>query len=153
VAPAVRNRASLSWFERAGLALLYRTVPGFAPRVEVQGIVPSDNVPMMRELARDPLFLKRTRVDALKGLVDLMDEASAAAPKLEAPLLVLVGARDTLVPGDPMAQMLANLPPAPPADRQAVEYPSGYHMLLRDQARARVHDDVATWILARVPPR
>jgi pimeloyl-ACP methyl ester carboxylesterase len=119
----------------------------------VQGIVPSDNVPMMRELARDPLFLKRTRVDALKGLVDLMDEASAAAPKLEAPLLVLVGARDTLVPGDPMAQMLANLPPAPPADRQAVEYPSGYHMLLRDQARARVHDDVATWILARVPPR
>lgn len=153
VAPAVRSRATLSWFERSGLWLLYNTIPGFAPTVEVQGIVPSDNVQMMRELARDPLFLKRTRVDTLKGLVDLMDESSAAAPALGMPLLVLIGARDTLVPGDPMARMLASLPPAPPADRQAIEYPLGFHMLLRDQERARVHDDVAAWILARVPPR
>jgi alpha-beta hydrolase superfamily lysophospholipase len=152
-APAVRERASLNWFERTGLDLLYATVPGWAPSVQASGIVPSDNVPMMRALSADPLFLKRTRVDALKGLFDLMDESSAAAPKLGGPLLVLVGANDTLIPGDPMARMIATLPAAPPADRQVVEYPRGFHMLLRDMNRARVHDDVAAWILARSAPQ
>jgi len=151
VAPAVRGRASLTWFERKALALLYATVPGLAPTVQVAGIAPSDNVPMMRALSADPLFLKRTRVDALKGLIDLMDESGAAAPRLGGPLLVLVGANDTLVPGDPMARMIADLPPAPPADRKVEEYPRGFHMLLRDLNRARVHDDVAAWILARSP--
>ena len=32
------------------------------------------NTQMLRELSADPLVLKRTRVDSLKGLVDLMDE-------------------------------------------------------------------------------
>ena len=151
VAPAVRGRASLNWFERNGLALLYATVPGLAPSVQVAGISPSDNVPMMRALSADPYFLKRTRVDTLKGLIDLMDESSAAAPKLDGPLLVLVGANDTLVPGDPMARMVSALPPAPPADRKVEEYPRGFHMLLRDLNRSLVHDDVAAWILARSP--
>jgi alpha-beta hydrolase superfamily lysophospholipase len=52
-----------------------------------------------------------------------------------------------------MATMLATLPPAPPADRTLVTYPAGYHMLLRDRQRARVHDDVADWILAHTQPR
>ena len=38
-------------------------------------IVPSDNIPMLRALGRDPLFQKQTRTDTLYGLVNLMDEA------------------------------------------------------------------------------
>lgn len=149
VAPAVRGRAALTVFERAGLWLLYNTIPGFAPTVQAPGFVPSDNYEMLREFSADPLVRKRTRVDMLKGLIDLMDESLAAAPYVARPTLILIGAQDTIVPGGPMEMMLAHLPPAPPADRQVITYPAGFHMLLRDRQRARVHADVADWILAR----
>ncbi|MBL8831630.1 MAG: lysophospholipase [Rhodospirillales bacterium] len=153
VAPAVRGRASLNVFERAGLWLLYNTIPGFAPTVQAPGFVPSDNYEMLREFSADPLVRKRTRVDMLKGLIDLMDESLASAPGLRRPVLILTGAQDTVVPSGPMATMLANLPPAPPADRQVIAYPAGFHMLLRDRQRARVHADVADWVLARAGTR
>ncbi len=153
VAPAVRGRSALNPFERAGLWLLYNTIPGFAPTVQAPGFVPSDNYEMLREFSADPLVRKRTRVDMLKGLIDLMDESLAAAPRIARPTLILVGAQDTIVPGGPMATMLARLPPAPPADRQVITYPAGFHMLLRDRQRARVHADVADWILARTGAR
>lgn len=153
VAPAVRGRAALGVFERAGLWLLYNTIPGFAPTVQAPGFVPSDNYEMLREFSADPLVRKRTRVDMLKGLIDLMDESLAAAPNLKRPVLILTGAQDTIVPSGPMATMLAGLPPAPPADQQVIAYPAGFHMLLRDRQRARVHADVADWILARAVAR
>lgn len=153
VAPAVRGRSALNPFERAGLWLLYNTIPGFAPMVQAPGFVPSDNFEMLREFSADPLVRKRTRVDMLKGLIDLMDESLAAAPNISQPSLILIGARDTIIPDGPMATMLARLPPAPPADRQIVVYPAGFHMLLRDRQRARVHADVADWILARATRR
>jgi alpha-beta hydrolase superfamily lysophospholipase len=46
--------------------------------------------------------------------------------------------------------MLENLPPA---ERRVETYPGGYHMLFRDLARDRVHDDVARWVLQRTVPR
>lgn len=153
VAPAVRGRSTLTIFERWGLALLYATVPGIAPTVSVPGVQASDNIEMLRELSADPLFLKRTRVDTLKGLVDLMDESLAAGPAIGGATLVLLGAQDTLVPSGPTATMLASMPPAPPADRTVVTYRAGYHMLLRDRQRGRAIDDVANWILARTEPR
>ena len=153
VAPAVRGRATMTVLERWSLSLLYATVPGIAPTVSAPGFQPSDNIEMLRDFARDPYVLKRTRVDTLKGLVDLMDESLAASSRISAPALVLVGAQDTLVPSGPTAAMLAAMPPAPPADRTVLNYPAGFHMLLRDRQRARVTDDVADWMLARTVPR
>lgn len=153
VAPAVRGWTTLNVFERLTLRFLYRTIPGAAPTISGTGIVPSDNVAMLRELARDPLVLKRTRVDALKGLVDLMDESLAAAASLDRPTLILLPGRDMLVPEGPTARMLGMLPPAPPADIELRRYAEGFHMLLRDEGRARAHADVADWILARAKRR
>ncbi|MBI3503619.1 MAG: lysophospholipase [Proteobacteria bacterium] len=153
VAPAVRGRATLMLAERAFLWLIYNTIPGFAPTVSGVAVQPSDNIEMLREFSADPLVIKRTRVDSLKGLVDLMDESLAAAPKISAPTMFLVGAQDMLIPSGPMATMLADLPPAPPADRTVTTYPAGFHMLLRDRQRARVHADIADWVLARTRPR
>jgi alpha-beta hydrolase superfamily lysophospholipase len=153
VAPAVRGRSTLTWLERWTLSLLYATVPGIAPTVSAPGFQPSDNIEMLREYSRDPLVLKRTRVDTLKGLFDLMDESLAASARIGGPALVLLGAQDTLVPGRPSAAMLAAMPPAPPADRTVLTYPAGFHMLLRDRQRARVIEDVADWILAHTVPR
>jgi alpha-beta hydrolase superfamily lysophospholipase len=152
-APAVRGRETLSAWSRFWLWTLAHTIPGFAPTVEGTGIRASDNFPMLRELGRDPLFIKRTRVDALYGLVGLMDDAFAAAAGFDAPALILIGANDNLIPDTAMRAMLEKLPPAPPAERRVEIYSGGYHMLFRDLARGRVHDDVARWVLARTDPR
>jgi acylglycerol lipase len=149
-APAVRGRETLGPWSRFWLWALAHTVPGFAPTLEGTGIRPSDNIPMLRELGRDPLFIKRTRVDALYGLVGLMDDAFAAAPGFDAPALILVGANDNLIPDTAMRTMLERLPAA---ERRVETYPGGYHMLMRDLARDRVHDDVARWVLERTPTR
>jgi acylglycerol lipase len=152
-APAVRGRETLTLGSRFWLWALAHTVPGFAPTVEGTGIRPSDNIPMLRELGRDPLVIKRTRVDSLYGLVGLMDDAFAAASAFDAPALILVGANDNLIPDTAMRAMLEILPPVPPVERRVETYPGGYHMLFRDLARGRVHDDVARWVLERTPPR
>ncbi len=146
-APAVRGRETLSAWSRFWLWALAHTIPGFAPTVEGTGIRPSDNIPMLRELGRDPLVIKRTRVDALYGLVGLMDAAYAAAPAFDAPVLFLIGANDNLIPDAAMGAMLDRLPK--PADRTVKTYPAGFHMLLRDLGRAKVQADVADWVLER----
>src|SRR4029077_8174075 len=97
-----------------------------------------------RALGRDPLVIKETRIDAIKGLVDLMDDALAAAPKLRAPMLFLYGDHDEFIPRESTRRFLAALP----ADerRRIAFYPKGYHMLLRDLGAEVVRHDVEAWV-------
>ena len=48
---------------------------------------PSDNIEMLIRFSRDPQVIKETRLDAVAGLVGLMDEAVAQAPALDLPVL------------------------------------------------------------------
>ncbi|MBI3452492.1 MAG: lysophospholipase [Rhodospirillales bacterium] len=148
-APAVRGRETLDVFARVGLWVFSHTVPWLAGRPPPTGIRPSDNIEMLRALARDPLVIKETRIDAVKGLVDLMDDALAAAPRFARPALILIGARDDLIPDTPSALLLERLPPAPTARRRVAIYANGYHMLLRDLDAGAVRGDVADWVLSR----
>ena len=82
VAPAVWSRGDMPLTYRAALFLGAHLLPGMilsnSAASHVVTIVPSDNVPMLRALGRDPLFQKQTRTDTLYGLVNLMDEARTA---------------------------------------------------------------------------
>jgi pimeloyl-ACP methyl ester carboxylesterase len=91
---------------------------------------PTDNLDAWRRWSRDPQLIKATRVDAVAGLVDLMDAATAALPRFTAPALVLYGAKDELVPPKPIRAALAQLPSG--AAQRLALYPEGHHMLLRD---------------------
>ena len=146
-APAVWGRATMSRLQVWSLDILSHVV-GFV-RLRPQGlnIHPSDNIEMLRKLSRDPLFISETRIDAIKGLVDLMDSALASAERLDARLLILYGAKDDIVPKVPTCRMLAALP-VPAAGRRwrAAIYPSGYHMLFRDLAGDLVAGDIAAWL-------
>ena len=65
--------------------------------------------------------------------------------------MLLLGARNEIVPRLPICQMLADLPRRPEIVRRL--YPDGHHMLLRDLASARVIADIAAWIGgAALPP-
>jgi acylglycerol lipase len=151
VSPAVWSRADMPLTYRAALFLAAHLMPGVilsnnaASRVVT--IVPSDNIDMLRALGRDPLFQKRTRTDTLYGLVDLMDEARTAPGKLRQPpsILFLAGANDQVIPVKSAEGVIAAL-----GNRAEVRrYPDGYHMLLRDLQRERVHRDVTDWVLGR----
>lgn len=141
-APAVWGRATMNPFYRASLWLGARIMPWNRVSGRGLGIVPSDNVEMLRALAGDPLVIKQTRIDAVHGMVNLMDAALAGAPRLRTRALVLYGANDEIIRKKPTRLMLASLR----APRRVAYYPAGYHMLLRDLQASVVWRDILTWI-------
>jgi acylglycerol lipase len=147
VAPAVWGRATMNLVERVALWSAYNTMPGLLLTGQGLNILPSDNIAMLRRLAADPLVIKATRVDAIEGLVDLMDLALASAPKLRPPILLLYGARDELIPAPPMRLFVAALPHSEDARDRIAFYHDGYHMLLRDLEAPLVIHDVESWAL------
>ena len=144
LAPAVWGRAQIGLVLKTGLWLVANVTPG----LHVTGrelpirIRASDNREALLRLARNPLTLRRTRFDALKGLADLMQEAHDAAPRVRGRVLALSGAHDDLVPPEATAAIWRTLPPQV---RRGM-YPAGYHLLLRDRNRAAVVRDILTWL-------
>jgi alpha-beta hydrolase superfamily lysophospholipase len=145
VAPAVWGEQTMNVFYRTALWIADHV----APRWQLSGsglhILPSDNIPMLREFSHDPLVIKETRIDTIKGLVQIMSEALEAAPQLKQRTLLLYGAHDQLVPADPVKQFVTALPRRAGEDTVAY-YDAGYHMLLRDLDGAKVATDVEDWI-------
>jgi acylglycerol lipase len=150
VAPAVWGRQALGPVKSAALWLSAHTVPWFRATAEGLGVTPSDNKQMLRRLGRDPLIIKATRIDAIWGLVNLMDEAQAAAARIEVPVLLLYGTRDEVIPPAPVRAAVKALTVSGKA-RIAV-YRSGYHMLLRDLQAATPIGDIAGWVLNPAAP-
>jgi len=151
VAPAVWSRGDMPLTYRAALFLAAHLVPGMIlsnnAAKSVVKIVPSDNVPMLIALGRDPLFQKKTRTDTLYGLVNLMDEARIAPDSIKTapPILFLYGANDQVIPAKPTQAVIAALGGKADVKR----YERGYHMLLRDLEGESVDKDAADWILAQ----
>ena len=143
-APAVWGRKTMNPLMRAALWIGAHTVPWL--RVSGRGlkIRPSDNIEMLRALARNPLVIRETRIDSLYGLVNLMDAALAAAPHLQGRTLILYGANEELIPGRSVDSLLQRLPEN--SERRIAHYKKGFHMLLRDLGAAKVLRDVAAWI-------
>ena len=142
VAPAVWGRAEMNLVLRSALWLASTLAPGMELTETPVKVTASSNRDALIRLSRDPLTLKSTRVDSVKGLVDLMDAALASAPHFNAPALFLYGGRDELVPGRATA---ATWDALRPGERRAF-YPDGYHLLLRDLDRERPIGDVIAWI-------
>jgi acylglycerol lipase len=148
IAPAVWSRGDMPLLYRTALFLGAHLLPGMILSNSAAGrvvtITPSDNVPMLRALGRDPLFQKKTRTDTLFGLVDLMDEARTAPEHVTSapPILFLYGANDQIIPAKPTQTVIAALGPKATVKR----YDHGWHMLLRDLEGETVDRDVAGWI-------
>jgi alpha-beta hydrolase superfamily lysophospholipase len=141
-APAIWGWQAMNPAYKAGLWLAAHTAPGSTASGSGLDIWPSDNVDMLRAFSADPLVIKETRVDAVYGLVTLMDEAYDAAESLDVPVLYLYGANDQIVPADPTYNVMGRIG----APRRLVLYENGYHMLLRDNQRERVWQDILVWI-------
>jgi alpha-beta hydrolase superfamily lysophospholipase len=150
VAPAVWGRARMNLFMRIGLSLAATFTPGLTVSrpPDFVKIYASDNADAIRRLRDDPLTIRETRFDTLKGLVDLMDDALAAAPRFRDRALFQYGGRDDIVPPEATRATWSALPPGP--DRAF--YPRGYHLLLRDLERAVPIGDIIAWIANPATP-
>lgn len=152
LAPAIWGRQTLNIFLRVALWTMDQIGPQWTFTGESLKIRPTDNIEIWRELSRDPLVIKETRIATIAGLVDLMTDAFAAAPLLHQRMFLLYGAHDEVMPPGPMKKFIAGLPPAAPGMRVLAYYDDGYHLLLRDLEGKRVQRDVESWIFAPDAP-
>jgi alpha-beta hydrolase superfamily lysophospholipase len=143
-APAVWGRRDMNFVERAVLWVSAHSLPWMTVSGRGLNILPSDNIEMLRELGRDRLVIKDSRIDTLKDLVDLMDDAYDAAPSIKGPALLLYGELDQVVPPEPSYAVMAALDGRKGVVRAV--YPHGYHMLLRDLQADVVLADIVAWI-------
>ncbi|WP_240046864.1 alpha/beta fold hydrolase [Paracraurococcus ruber] len=158
MAPAFWGRQDMPGVMRGALWLASRTIPLVGFPGTAGGIVATDNEEALRRWSRDPLTIKITRVDAASGLVDLMDAAIAAVPACcgtalrpgPAPVLVLLGAKDRIIPPRAARRVVREMREAE-AERVAY-YAEGWHLLLRDRQRAVVAEDILAWIAAPAAP-
>jgi alpha-beta hydrolase superfamily lysophospholipase len=142
-APAVWARPTMTPTVRGALRTMRDMFPGLV--LSGSGIrrQASDDIEMLRALGRDPLVIKGTRVDALGGLVDLMDAAYRAAPNIRSRVLVLYGEKDEIVPRRSFEATLARFGDSP----DLAIYEDGWHLLFRDLNGPIVQNDVRHWML------
>jgi acylglycerol lipase len=152
ISPAVWARSTMPVMNRVALWLGVRLIPSETFTGKGLGVLASDNYPILRRLSRDPLFIKETRVDAIYGLVDLMDQALDAVPNQSLPSLVLYGAHDEVIPATPLRDLAAALPDAQTGRQRLAYYPDGWHMLLRDIEGPVVAEDVVAWVYNHKAP-
>ena len=145
-APAVWGRATMPWYQNGLLWILSHTTPWMTLSGEGLEVTPSDNRAMLEALGKDPLVIKKTRVDAIHGLVDLMDAALDNAGSIRSNTLFLYGENDEIIPKESTAVFLRDLNNVSLENIKIAFYKDGYHMLLRDLQAPILWKDIVTWI-------
>jgi alpha-beta hydrolase superfamily lysophospholipase len=141
-APAVWGAETIPAFYRGTLWLAAHTVPFKKLYGTELKIIASNNIPMLRALSEDPLIIKGTRVDAVYGMVHLMDSAYLKVPALKTPALLLYGGHDQVIPPYPVQSAIVRFT----VPVEYAYYPYGYHMLLRDLQATTVMKDILSWM-------
>jgi len=146
VAPALWARTTMPWYQTGLLWTLSHSLPWLTLTGEGVGVMPSDNIQMLRALGRDPWVIKATRVETVYGLADLMDEAFNSASQLQGNTLMLYGEKDEIIPKKPTYAFLQKFLAKDATEKTVAFYQKGYHMLLRDLQAPTTWKDIAAWI-------
>jgi alpha-beta hydrolase superfamily lysophospholipase len=112
------------------------------PRNVTRNRTASDNREALLRAGRDPNMIWSTRIDAVYGLVGLMERAAQRAANLSGDVLFLYGARDQIIPRNSAIAAAQRLP----TGARTALYDNGYHWLLRDLQREIVYQDVLAFL-------
>jgi alpha-beta hydrolase superfamily lysophospholipase len=150
-APAVWGASSMPWYQRLSLYTMNLVAPemSFTGRgLPSLGIRPTDDPEVSRDLSRDPLFIKATRVGSLAGVTELMGRAQTQNALPTQRSLVLYGLRDRIIPPQPVCDWLTHLHTAVPQQgaTDVVVYPEGWHLLTRQLRTREPLQDMAYWL-------
>lgn len=145
VSPGLWGWSELPPLYRITLRLASTIAPGtkLTPPASIQRqVTPSDNLPFLIAMGQDPNVLFETRVDALLGLVNLMQDAYDAMAHAPPHTLVLLGGKDEIIPPPVAESGIARLP----ENSQVIRYPEGYHLLLSDLQAEQVWADILAFL-------
>lgn len=150
-APAVWGATSMPWYQRLGLQFMNAVAPDmtFTGRgIQSLGITPTNDPDVSRELSRDPLFIKATRISSLAGVTELMGRAQGLSDLPPQRSLVLYGLRDRIIPAPPVCDWLTHLMATGASHTKPdfVIYPDGWHLLTRQLQTHEVLLDMQHWI-------
>jgi alpha-beta hydrolase superfamily lysophospholipase len=145
--PAVAAQAAVS----PVLAIIAKTLGAIAPGLPVQELDVS-------AISRDPAVVNAYNTDPLvhhgkvpagiaRALLQVGDTMPRRAAALTAPLLVVHGSEDRLIPVDG-SRRLVECVGSP--DVELKVYPGLYHEVFNEPERYQVLDDVVSWITARL---
>ena len=151
-APAVWGGGELPLVYRLALNAAAGLAPGKTLTGERAARQASDNIEALRAMARDPLMIRETRIDAVLGIVRLMDAAwrgaKDLAPETAPPrALMLMGEKDEIIPVDAQEKLSARLEARLGERFEASSYPDGWHLLFRDLQRRTVWTRVGEWMM------
>lgn len=146
-APGVWGWSNMSIFHRLGLWIGDKFIGQkklAPPQIITKKIYASDNMPTLVKSWNDPLMSRETKPSTAKGLVDAMEAAYKIAHKIghDTPTLILLGNNDQIVPRHATLKMQKRLNNAV----KVIEYPEGYHLLLRDLKREETFEDIIKFI-------
>lgn len=145
VAPAVWGWSTLPDTYAVTLWLGAHTFPWRAvspPRRVTRTRTASDNRDALIRAGRDPNMIWSTRIDAVYGLVSLMERASRRTATLRGDVLFLYGANDQIIPRASAEAAARRLP----ARARTALYANGYHWLLRDLQAPVVYEDILAFL-------
>ncbi len=150
-APAVWGANSMPWYQRLSLKVMNAVAPDMSLTgrgVQSLGIFPTNDPEVSRDLSRDPLFIKATRISSLAGVTELMGRAQALSSPPPQRSLVLYGLRDRIIPPPPVCDWLTHLNATGAASTELdfVVYPDGWHLLTRQLQTREVLLDMQQWI-------
>jgi alpha-beta hydrolase superfamily lysophospholipase len=149
-APAVWGAQSMPFYQRLSLYTMNLIAPemSFTGRgLSSLGIRPTDDPEVSRDLSRDPLVIKATRVSSLAGVTELVGRAQSQTNLPPQRTLLLYGLRDRIIPPQPVCDWLTNLNNAASATLKAdvIVYKEGWHMLTRQLSARETLEDIAHW--------
>lgn len=143
-APGVWGASQMPLAYRLSLNVAATLAPGKTLTGERAGRQSTDNIPLIREMIKDPLVIKETRLDAILGVVRLMGEGWDASNDVGGRVLVLTGAKDEIIPVKTQQRMAARLC----GDVEVKLYPESWHLIFSDLGAAPVWRDAAAFVLA-----
>ncbi|MGE0743440.1 MAG: alpha/beta fold hydrolase [Hyphomonadaceae bacterium] len=145
VAPAVWGWSTLPDHYALTLWVGAHTFPWRAvtpPRNVTRTRTASDNREALLQAGRAPHMIWNTRIDAVYGLVGLMETASRRSASLNGDVLFLYGAHDQIIPRASAVAAARRLP----TSARTAYYANGWHWLLRDLQREVVYADILAYL-------
>lgn len=151
VSPAVWGVQVMGSIEQAAVWVGSTFLPSLSFQIGMFDIRSSDNEPMTEALRQDPHYIRDTRADTVRGLVELMTVAYDRVPRIDVRTLAMVGEHEEVLAPESVEALLTRLPDRAAAASDGItraSYSRGWHLLLRDLGRRTPQRDVAAWILS-----
>jgi alpha-beta hydrolase superfamily lysophospholipase len=129
--------------------ILSRVWPRFSLNTGLDFDASSRDGTAVQSLRDDPLVHSRGTARLGTEVPAAIERVQAGASDFSAPLLMLLGTADTIVPPDGGRTFFRAVAYA---DKELREYEGGYHMLSHDLCADEVVQDIATWLDRHLTP-